>query len=194
MDVEPPISSGAPYFIWLGGRPALDFVNTVRERWRRSIDLLVTPDDLACWLRDSEILATAPAVTREALEAARGLRAAIDSCVDAAMAGRSATAAAVGAIDRWLPYARPNPRLELRGGAVRYLERLRPELEDGLGLIAQDAARLLGTAEVERVRVCAAPNCGVRFFDRSPAARRRWCSMSACGNVAKARRHRARAA
>ena len=57
-----------------------------------------------------------------------------------------------------------------------------------------DAARMLGIEEqARRVRICASETCSARFYDRSPAAQRRWCSMALCGNEAKARRHRARA-
>ncbi len=53
---------------------------------------------------------------------------------------------------------------------------------------------MLGTpAEAARIRVCASATCSARFYDRSPAGRRRWCSMALCGNEAKARRHRDRA-
>jgi predicted RNA-binding Zn ribbon-like protein len=63
-----------------------------------------------------------------------------------------------------------------------------------LATVALDAARMLGTpGERARLRVCASPTCSARFYDRSPAGRRRWCSMTGCGNQAKARRHRARA-
>ena len=62
-----------------------------------------------------------------------------------------------------------------------------------LGAIALDAARMLGDpAEAARIRVCASETCSARFYDRSPAGRRRWCSMALCGNEAKARRHRER--
>jgi predicted RNA-binding Zn ribbon-like protein len=51
---------------------------------------------------------------------------------------------------------------------------------------------MLGTGEERaRVRICGSETCSARFYDRSPAGRRRWCSMQACGNVEKARRHRA---
>jgi predicted RNA-binding Zn ribbon-like protein len=51
---------------------------------------------------------------------------------------------------------------------------------------------MLGTPEQRgRERICAGSTCSARFYDRSPAARRRWCSMAACGNVEKARRYRA---
>jgi predicted RNA-binding Zn ribbon-like protein len=60
-----------------------------------------------------------------------------------------------------------------------------------LGMVALDAARMLGKPEQRaRIRICASDTCSARFYDRSPAAARRWCSMQACGNVAKARRYR----
>jgi predicted RNA-binding Zn ribbon-like protein len=63
-----------------------------------------------------------------------------------------------------------------------------------LAVVALDAARMLGRPEERaRMRVCASDTCSARFYDRSPAGRRRWCSMRTCGNEAKARRHRARA-
>jgi predicted RNA-binding Zn ribbon-like protein len=66
-------------------------------------------------------------------------------------------------------------------------------VQRALGAVALDAARMLGTpAEAARIRVCASQTCSARFYDRSPAARRRWCSMALCGNEAKARRHRER--
>src|SRR5258708_7059779 len=53
------------------------------------------------------------------------------------------------------------------------------------------SARELATAlaRLDRVRRCANPECGWLFLDDSRAGKRRWCSMSACGNRAKARRH-----
>ena len=41
----------------------------------------------------------------------------------------------------------------------------------------------------DKVRRCANPECGWLFLDDSRAGKRRWCSMLACGNRAKARRH-----
>jgi predicted RNA-binding Zn ribbon-like protein len=39
------------------------------------------------------------------------------------------------------------------------------------------------------IEQCEGDVCGWLFLDRSPAGRRRWCSMRDCGNRAKARRH-----
>lgn len=43
--------------------------------------------------------------------------------------------------------------------------------------------------KLERVHQCAANDCGWLFVDMSKNRSRRWCDMSNCGNLAKARRH-----
>jgi predicted RNA-binding Zn ribbon-like protein len=188
-----PLASGAEWWYWLGGRPAIDFVNTLRERWRRRVETLVTPNDLGLWLVRAELAPAPPRVTRALLREARDLREAIDLCVEATLAGRPAPPAAARAIDGWLVDARP--RL-MRDGAGTLAIAERPgddPARAALATVALDAARMLGTPEqAARVRVCASPTCSARFYDRSPAGRRRWCSMALCGNEAKARRHRAR--
>ena len=52
------------------------------------------------------------------------------------------------------------------------------------------AAHLVADADPSRVRRCAASDCGAWFLDTSKGGRRKWCSMAACGNRAKAARHR----
>ncbi|HEX2103652.1 MAG TPA: ABATE domain-containing protein [Solirubrobacteraceae bacterium] len=191
-----PLATGEPWWYWLGGRPALDLVNTLRERWRRRVETLVTPDDLGLWLTRAGVLAEPLAVAPEVLDEARVLREAIDACVSAVVEGAPAPAGAVGVIDRLLVHAGTRPQLGLDDGGRPVLGE-RPAADSArraLGAIALDAARMLGTpAEAARVRICASDTCSARFYDRSPAGRRRWCSMRACGNEAKARRHRARA-
>src|SRR5215210_5878052 len=191
-----PLASGAAWWYWLGGRPSLDLVNTLRERWRRRVETLVTPEDLGLWLARAGVLAEPLPVTPEVLAEARALREAIDACVSAAVEGGPAPAGAVRDIDRLLVHAGTRPQLALGAGGHPVLGE-RPAADSprrALGAIALDAAHMLGTpAEVARVRICASDTCSARFFDRSPAGRRRWCSMRTCGNEAKARRHRERA-
>lgn len=193
-----PLVSGEPWWYWLGGRPALDFVNTRRERWRREVETLVTPEDLGLWLVEAGVVEEAPtSVPRSVLREARELREAIDVLVVAQPDGRAeVVGAAVAVVDRWIARAGTRPSLVLGADG-------RPELAErgpadsprrALGLIALDAAQLLGRPEERaRLRICASETCSARFYDRSPAGRRRWCSMELCGNVEKARRHRARA-
>jgi predicted RNA-binding Zn ribbon-like protein len=54
------------------------------------------------------------------------------------------------------------------------------------------AGDLLTGPQLARVRECANDKCLWLFLDESKNGTRRWCSMSACGNRAKAHRHYAR--
>ena len=157
-----PLVSGEPWWYWSGGRPAVDFVNTMRERWRRNVETLVTPGDLAAWLVQAGVMDAPAAVTL---------------------------------IDDWLVFAGVRAQLVLGpDGAPLLAERAAADSpRRALGMIALDAAQMLGTpAQRERIRICASETCSGRFYDRSPAGRRRWCSMRTCGNEAKVRRHRER--
>ena len=58
-----------------------------------------------------------------------------------------------------------------------------------LAPVLWSAGDLLAGPRLGRVKRCANPECGWLFLDDSRAGRRRWCSMSSCGNRAKARRH-----
>jgi predicted RNA-binding Zn ribbon-like protein len=190
-----PLETGAPWWYWLGGRPALDFVNTRRERWRRGVETLTCPQDLAGWLVEAELLGDPMPVGRELLREARELREAIDVAVMAVTARDPVPAAAVKRIDGWLVRAGTRPRLVVDPAGVPLLGERGPTdtPRRALGTIALDAAEMLGLeSQRARVRICASETCSARFYDRSPAGARRWCSMSLCGNVAKARRHRSR--
>ena len=55
--------------------------------------------------------------------------------------------------------------------------------------IVRAAADLLTSAELHRVRVCAADDCSWLFLDTSKNRSRRWCDMNTCGNRTKARKH-----
>ena len=194
--LELPLTTGEPWWYWLGGRPSLDLVNTLRERWRRQVETLVTADDLGRWLVRAHLLPVPRRVARGVLGEARELREAIDVAVQATVAGDPPPPAAIDHIDSWLMYAGSRPALALGPDGLPLLSE-RPAADSprrALGMVALDAAEMLGSAEQRaRIRICASDTCSARFYDRSPAGRRRWCSMRTCGNEAKARRHRARA-
>jgi hypothetical protein len=67
-------------WVWDGGRPSLDLLNTVRDRASRApCETLRGPSDLAAWLREAGLLDEAGGPGEEDLNAARRLRAAIDA-------------------------------------------------------------------------------------------------------------------
>ena len=182
-------------WVWYGGRPSLDFVNTCRNREAGRADevaeYLRDPDDFTAWLRAAGRAGFSPAVDEETLAGALTLREAISALVTAAVVGDSAPAAAVRCVNTWLALPPQRPVLHLEAGVPV----LGPAPAAGtprgvLAMIAADAAELLGTDLRERLRICPGPGCRGRFLDDSPAGRRRWCSMAVCGNRNKAAMYR----
>jgi predicted RNA-binding Zn ribbon-like protein len=53
--------------------------------------------------------------------------------------------------------------------------------------IVESGVALLTSPDLERVKAC--PGCGWFFLDETRNGSRRWCSMSMCGSLAKARRY-----
>ncbi|MEU0369936.1 CGNR zinc finger domain-containing protein [Streptomyces sp. NPDC006283] len=63
-----------------------------------------------------------------------------------------------------------------------------------LSRIAEAIAAAGADGSWTRLKACEAQDCQWAYFDRSPAGRSRWCSMSVCGARAKMRAYRARRA
>lgn len=69
------------------------------------------------------------------------------------------------------------------------VERSKPTVAALLAPVLWSAADLLVGPTLARVRHCANEGCRWLFLDGSKNGTRRWCSMQACGNRAKAHRH-----
>jgi predicted RNA-binding Zn ribbon-like protein len=152
---------------------SLDLVNTEWMSDGERRDLLAEPGGVAVWLR----AAGYPDAPEEA-EPLRRARSAIR-----AAAADPADAAALNAV---LAHGRLVERLGVNG-PERALE-----VDDARWrvpwLAAQNLLELL-RAGPDRIRRCANHQCILHFYDASRGGRRQWCSMAACGNRAKARRH-----
>lgn len=189
---------------WLIPAPSeglsVDFTNT--RYWRGSetpTETLATVDDLLTWCREQ---AGVPAVLTEACRARhRGGDAAL---LDDALALREALYRLYLAnADRHEPrqddlatlgacLAQAAPRVALTRVDDGYAWRIGPEcatLGGLLGPVLWSAIDLLGGARLAKVKRCANDQCQWLFIDDSKNGSRRWCSMSSCGNRAKARRH-----
>ncbi|WP_394840718.1 CGNR zinc finger domain-containing protein [Pendulispora brunnea] len=193
------MSETSPTFDFVGGHLALDFINTVANRHdpERARELLLTHDDVALWLESSGLSATLdsrwPRRLRSESRAPARLRAAREhlySLFNAAATGSAIPENALVATDRTLRACRRRQCLRADRGAVVW------GWSDGtsvcdrvLHAILSQAVDLLASAPRAAIRFCDGSGCGWLFLDRSPAGRRRWCSMRDCGNRAKARRH-----
>jgi predicted RNA-binding Zn ribbon-like protein len=177
---------------FVGGHPVLDLTNTVFSRAQPAADneLLKTPSDVLTWCESAGLLDGAPAPDAADgvvdVDEVRFVREHAWAVFDAVARGRPAPAGSVGAL------------LERSGAGVRagHFSRIDPGRLAGdrsaPGAIAT-ALSLLAvhawfTLPAERVRACG--RCGWLFLDSSRGGRRRWCSMSTCGNREKASRHR----
>jgi predicted RNA-binding Zn ribbon-like protein len=179
---------------FIGGHPVLDLTNTVFDRAHPvpDNDLLKTPSDVLTWCESVGLFDSAPALDDAAADGltdqVRSVREQAWGVFDAVSRGQPVPTVSLGVL------------LERSGAGVRsgHLRRIDADLDhvaadwDVPGAIATAlsllAVHALFTLPADRVRACG--RCGWLFLDSSRGGRRRWCSMSTCGNREKASRHR----
>ena len=178
----------------------LDFANSHSGPPPAQADPLMSIDELSEWWQSDDRRITAPLPTslpdrRTLLTEAPVLRAAIRSTLAAVSSASPIPAEALFVLNRAIGFAHRSERLVVHhGSAVPTLERpvdLAHPLAP-LSVIALDAADFVTRVDPARLRECAAGGCGTWFVDTSKGGRRRWCSMTLCGNRSKAERYRTR--
>ena len=118
------------------------------------------------------------------------LREALFRLLAAAAGGQGAAAADLAVFNRALGEAAPRRRLAEAGDAYAWdLDPATASVAAVLSPVLWSAADLLAGRRRGHLRQCANPECRWMFLDDSKSGDRRWCTMSACGNRAKARRH-----
>jgi predicted RNA-binding Zn ribbon-like protein len=187
----------------VGVDPVLDFLNTrsgwvgrgpARSEWLTSYEAFVIWNGYVSLLSEAtevrliEQAAIKPTDATRRLDVAREFRADLyDVLTDQRAAG--SFEAVARAVDR----ATARRRLVAVPAGAHGLGAAW-DLPEDLGLpldqLALLAADLLTSPTRDQVRLCAGDACGWLFLD--PRGRRRWCSMSTCGNRAKVRAHAAR--
>ncbi|MER6628820.1 ABATE domain-containing protein [Streptomyces sp. NPDC000987] len=179
-------------FNFRSGRLCLAFVATVGERWRRNIERLRDPADLARWYREAGLLdeTVTVTVTPAGLDTARAVREAVHRCAKALIAGRPAAEADEALINAAAAAAPLVP--VLRRGAARLTTPATGAESAALSTVARDAVDLFTGALAARVRECESPECALLFVDASRPGRRRWCSSAACGSRDRSAAYRRR--
>jgi len=193
-------------FEFVGAHPALDFTNTASERTCPVLtERLGSYDDLLTWSRQAGVLDEGPAAQLGKLAAAqpRAAAAALRRAQEfreisfrlfgALIDGTEPAEADVGRLNHYV-------RKSSRGGGVLWnghafvVDAPPPQsaLDEPLARITQGVVEVLAGEQSRYVSRCHDVECGWLFLDKSPARRRRWCSMADCGNRAKARRHYAK--
>jgi predicted RNA-binding Zn ribbon-like protein len=201
-------------FQLLASHPALDFVNTLDDRFVAGgpHELLNGYADLLAFAQQSAVIdarqvgalmnhcASAPAA--KALRRARELREAFAVVVyDTVEKDRKPPAACLEVLERHFREAQKHQELVWkRAGSANdtvwqaswQWGRFETDLDFPVWALARSAMDLLTSDAMERVHVCKSETCRWVFLDTSKNHSRRWCDMKICGNRMKARRFQAR--
>jgi predicted RNA-binding Zn ribbon-like protein len=199
--VEPHVFSARDF---VGGDPAIDFVNTVTGRDQLPRDWLDSYARLLDWAALVKILPAdalqqlakqakrQPAAAAGALARAKVLRENLFSLLAGIKSGSAPSKDVLALLRKhWVAGVSAH---ELRWDNGQVVMELRNEVD--LDLIASTVAyRIVEhvlARPMDRLRMCQGSNCSWLFVDTSKGGRRRWCDMAVCGNAAKSRRFYAR--
>jgi predicted RNA-binding Zn ribbon-like protein len=169
----------------IGGRTCLDFVNTANWTGDGELieDKLETDEDVAIWCRDAGLADIGD--TKGRLTEIQEFRTALRRLIFATLKDEAPAKADIAALNAALASL---PQQAFRPGGKTGL-RLDPALTLDQAVAISAMALLNRTSEIGRVKVCPGDDCAWMFLDESKNRRRTWCSMEACGNRAKAKRH-----
>lgn len=189
-----------PTLRFIGGRLALDFINIVPRNnelsWDELIAFLesariVTPE------RGGELLAlrgSDPQSAESLLRKAQRLAAALRRAFDAVLHRQRVAREWIEPVNEALRITEGHDELVStdQNWEIQFVAS-ESGLEWLLAAVARSAAEIISEGPRARLRVCANPRCRLFFYDTSRTHRRRWCSMTVCGNrhkvAAFARRH-----
>lgn len=181
-------------FRFVGGHPALDFINTVGGRTHTSAtrytvgrERLESAADLDRWIAEAKLEGARTRKSRSSLEHAIALREALYR-IFKALSSRRPDAKDVAILNRVLGESPGKQKLAFTGTTASLV--WEDDEPDPIWLVARSAAELLTSPDVARVRACGGEDCGWMFLDTSRNHSRQWCDMRDCGNVAKVRRFR----
>jgi predicted RNA-binding Zn ribbon-like protein len=195
---------------YVGGDPSIDLVNTVD--WTShglEHDRIPDYDRVTRWAEGAGVITAAVGERLRRIAATRSREAAATVAMAGwlrwvlqrlftAVATRQPPGSALEELNELL--AEALPRLQLvppsspRRSALSMAWRgMGQDLASPLWPVVWSAAQLLASDEAAQIHVCAAPDCGWMYVDRSRNRLRRWCQMETCGTREKSRRRYRRA-
>ena len=193
-------------FDLLGGRLAIDFVNTVSgKRLLAPIERFNDYGDVISWAEQVGLASAArvkalrriareqPRDAEAAFARVKELREALFRIFSAVAAQKRSPSADLDLLNRELAEAFSHLRIAESAEGFVWSFCDEEVLVSVIWPVTRSAADVLMKDDLARVRMCEAPDgCGWLFYDETRNGTRRWCSMKDCGNRAKARRHYAK--
>ncbi|MEX0583428.1 MAG: CGNR zinc finger domain-containing protein [Sneathiella sp.] len=184
-------------FYTLGGRLAIDFVNSYK-RIGREKEGISNFDDLLTFMKSHHLLHEEEASDLHMFLFQNPAR--CQDVVDSLVELRSTFRAVLTELSQGWP-ASPEFYADINARLANFKSYLKVEPADsGVELktiidengpeklmfpIVRDIADFLASDHIEKTRSCANDDCDLYFVNQSRNGRRRWCSMSTCGNRAK---------
>lgn len=183
--------------LFLGGHPALDFLNTTLSPHGAQIELIGDGRTFVDWLVSAELL--------DASTASKLKRGTSSKALDIVAAeARKVRHWANDWLSRWrngtdggyetelrylnslLERARRYREVVMAVGNFELVERYCIDAPNELiALVAEQIALLITNEEPALVKRCSGPGCTLWFLDRTKAHHRLFCSAEVCGNRAK---------
>ena len=187
----------------IGGHISLDFVNTAGDHLSdQPGEWLLSYRDLLFWAQRTGILTEAealplekkatrqPQAAEDALAQAVAMREVVYRLLLGAIHQQAPDPADLATFNRALAGAPPREGVRYQAGAYQWQQSAGSnDLDEVLGRLLWEAADLLTSDRIAQVKLCDGEACGWLFLDASRNQSRRWCSMSDCGNRAKAKRY-----
>jgi predicted RNA-binding Zn ribbon-like protein len=180
---------------FVGGHPALNFINTLHMVGDKLTDTWQSDEDVAAWIVREGLRDTLPTTTwpRGALLAkARNLREIALKMVEARKAEKTLS---LDDLNAFLEHSVSHCVLSAKSRIDLHFERVYDQetVEQYLAPVVESVGELLAHADFDLIRHCEGGQCVLWFYDRTKAHRRRWCSPQLCGNRAKVAAYRERA-
>jgi len=206
-------TAGRPRYELCAGHPALDFVNSLNNRFREGgpVELLVDYADLLGFTEQTKLLDTRqarrlansvnPGAAARTLRSARELREALAAAFYGSVDSHPPLAADIRTLERHfhsasehreLRWEQPAESSNGRSGIGWNWGRFETSAELPVWILSQTASQLMMSDAMDRIRACGVETCRWLFLDTSKNHTRRWCNMRVCGNRMKARRFHAR--
>ena len=189
----------------IGGHRAIDFANTISGWGDGDEDWLVNYEGFAHWARLAELIDEAeykkaitaaarnPHMSDRIFAEMDELRFAFVRLLHALKAGSPAKAEDMAVINDWIRRSAEVFRLRqiARTFQQDWADNV-PVMQKPLLAAARAVGRFLAAGSFDSLKICPGHNCAWFFVDRSKNHSRRWCDMTVCGNLAKARRFQGR--
>lgn len=184
-------------FYFVGNNLGIDLINTKIAVDGRPKDLLVGLEDLISWTAAAGLIPLAEADARLAdwtkfekpiIFDVIGLRTRIHDLMVDLCNGQPVKNEHLAAINKLLRSKSGYSEIvRANGGFEKVLIADLTDPRQLLAAIAESVADLLAYGDLSLIRKCENPECVLYFYDTTKNHKRRWCSMSVCGNRAKAK-------